>query len=167
MRTRNQSGVMRRRSRRTLKLGPRLDVYFCGPKLIVEILECESFIVGRFDDRVNFYSPHTPVQSVKKLEGQLMIPVGHLAVVVPHLVHAKLKARKESLNILRRQLDEVLVFSSISLKQPRLDGVGPFMETLKARPYLVSDVQVTNSCKLGARKTRKQNIHGLVVGIVV
>src|SRR5579883_2101039 len=142
MRTRNQSGVMRRRSRRTLKLGPRLDVYFCGPKLTVEILECESFIVGRFDDRVNFYSPHTLVQSVKKLEGQLMIPVGHLAVVVPHLVHAKLKAREKRLDGLRRQVNEVLILSAIGLKQPCLDGVGSFMETLKARPCLVSNFQI-------------------------
>src|SRR5579883_939399 len=41
------------------------------------------------------------------------------------------------------------------------------METLKARPNLVSNVQITNSTELRARKTRKQNIHGLVVGIVV
>src|SRR5579883_1747809 len=41
------------------------------------------------------------------------------------------------------------------------------METLKARPNSVSNVQIANSIKLGARKTRKQNIHGLVVGIMV
>src|SRR5579883_3005993 len=96
-----------------------------------------------------------------------MIPVGHFAILVPYLVHAKLKARKESFDTLRRQLDKVFILTPIGLKQPFLDGVGSFMETLKARPNLVSNIQITHTRKLSSRKTGKQDIHGLVVGIVV
>src|SRR5579883_2845831 len=104
---------------------------------------------------------------MKKLEGQLMIPVGHFAIVVPHLVHAKLKAREKRLDGLRRQLNEVLILSAIGLKQPCLDGIGSFMETLKARPYLMSNFQIRNTSKFSFCKTGEQDIHGLVVGIVV
>ena len=140
-------------SRRTLKLCSRLDVYLCGSELAIEILKCECFIVGRFDDGINFHSPHTPIQSMKKLEGKIMIFVRHFDDVVPHLVHTRLKSRKESFDTLARKLNEIFILTAIGLKKPCLDGIGSFMKALKARPYLVSNFKITNSIKFISRKT--------------
>src|SRR5437762_9548134 len=76
---------------------------------------------------------------MKKLEGKIMILIRHLDDVVPHLVHTRLKSRKESFDTLARKLNEIYIFTAIGLKKPCLDGIGSFMKALKARPYLVSN----------------------------
>jgi len=90
---------------------------------------------------------------MKKLEGKIMILIRHLDDVVPHLVHTRLKSRKESFDTLARKLNEIFILTAIGLKKPCLDGIGSFMKALKARPYLVSNFKITNSIKFISRKT--------------
>ena len=84
---------------------------------------------------------------MKELERKVMIFVGNLNDVIPHLVHCRLKPREQRFNTLTRQLDQILVLTTIGLKQCYLHGISTFMEILKVSPYLVSNLEIANSVR--------------------
>jgi hypothetical protein len=95
-----------------------------------------------------------------------MIIIGKVCLVGTHLVHDGLEPREHGVDHLSSQLNQILVLSSVRLKQSGLYMIISLMESLEVGSDLMSRSQIYNSLKLSKREIRGQSISCFVVRIM-